>query len=381
MVDIRREIKHEIKADFFLGKIIVILGARQVGKTSLIKVLSKELNENYLWLDGENSDVREMFQEFNVEKLRTIAKNNKLIVIDEAQKIDQIGSILKIYADYHKDIQVIASGSCAFELRNAMNEPLTGRKFEYHLYPFTHDELSKHTNSYTENRLLDKRLIYGYYPEVVTSDGREEQLLRFLSESYLYKDIFLHKSLKKPEKILDLLKLLAWQIGSEVSINSLSNTLRIDNETVEKYIHLLEQTFVIYKLNAYHTNQRNELTKSKKIYFNDLGIRNAVINDFRDTSNRSDIGGMFENHVINEIRKQNQYLRKHAQMYFWRSTEQKEIDLVLAKNGMLHAIEVKWSEAKKAKLTRTFSNIYPNHTFQVLNRTNYMDILDLKFII
>lgn len=373
MKNIQRQIITDIQNDCFKGKIIILLGARQVGKSTIIKMLID--NQEVVWLDGENADVHLLLQNSNSERLAQIAGNHKIIVIDEAQKINNIGSILKLFADYHKNIQVIASGSSAFELRNALNEPLTGRKFEFHLYPISFQEMVSHTNLIQEIRQLPQRMLYGYYPEIVTQVGNEERLLKFLSESYLYKDIFLFKGIKKPEKLLELLKLLAWQIGSEVNYNELSNILKIDNQTVENYFIMLEQAFVIYKLNAYHTNQRNELKKSKKIYFNDLGIRNALINDFRPVELRNDVGNLFENFVINEMRKQNEYKQIYANFSFWRTTDQKEIDLVVEKNNVLATYEIKWNASKKPKLTKSFSNIYSNYTFNVINRDNFFEFI------
>lgn len=380
MATIIRQIAKEIQNDCFKGKVILLLGARQVGKSTLIKMLSFDSKMEPLWLDGENADVHLLLQNANTERLKQIAGSHQIVVIDEAQKINEIGSILKLFSDYHKEIQVIASGSSAFELRNSLNEPLTGRKFEFNLYPLSFQEMVNHTNLLLEIRQLPQRLRYGYYPEIVTSTGNEERLLKFLSESYLYKDIFLFKGIKKPEKILELLKLLAWQIGSEVNYNELSKTLKIDNQTIESYVNMLEQAFVIYKLNAYNTNQRKELKKSKKIYFNDLGIRNALINDFRPIEIRSDSGAIFENFVINEFRKQNEYQQVYANLYFWRTTDQKEIDLIVEKNGMLHTFEIKWNPNKKAVLTKSFSNIYPNYTFDVVNSTNFFEFISADYL-
>ncbi len=381
MSQIARQIVKEIQKDCFKGKVILLLGARQVGKSTLIKMLSFDKEIETLWLDGENADVNLLLQNANSERLKQIAGNHRVIVIDEAQKINEIGSILKLFSDYHKEIQVIASGSSSFELRNSLNEPLTGRKFEFNLYPLSFQEMVNHTNLLLEIRQLPQRLRYGYYPEIVTGIGYEERSLKFLSESYLYKDIFLFKGIKKPEKILELLKLLAWQIGSEVNYNELSKTLKIDNQTIESYVNMLEQAFVIYKLNAYNTNQRKELKKSKKIYFNDLGIRNALINDFRPIEIRNDSGAIFENFVINEFRKQNEYQQVYANLYFWRTTDQKEIDLVIEKNGMLHTFEIKWNPNKKAVLTKSFSNIYPNYTFDVINNTNFFEFISDDYLI
>ena len=374
-MSIQRAIVSSIEKDFFKGKVIVLLGARQVGKSTLIGMLPSCKNEQVLWLDGENADVHQLLDKPNSERLKQLAGNHKIIVIDEAQKIANIGSVLKLFADYSKSIQVVATGSSAFELRNTLNEPLTGRKYEYTLFPVSFMEMVQHTNLLQEIRQVPQRLVYGYYPEIVTHPNEAERLLRFLSDSYLYKDIFLFKGIKKPEKMLDLLRLLTWQIGSEVNYNELSNKLKIDNQTVENYIAMLEQAFVIYKLPAFHTNQRTELKKSKKIYFNDLGIRNALINDFRSIEVRNDRGALFENFVINELRKQNEYQQVYANFYFWRNIDQREIDLVIEKNNKLHAIEIKWSSTQKAKLTQSFTHIYGETDFKVVHQDNFFEAL------
>ena len=377
-----REISLSIEKDFFKGKVIVILGARQVGKSTLIRMLPACNSNKTLWLDGENADVQQLLKNINSERLKQIAGDHKIVVIDEAQKIEGIGSILKLFANYCKDIQVVASGSSAFELRNSLNEPLTGRKFEFSLFPLSFQEMVHHTSLLEELRQLPQRLIFGYYPEIVMHPQEAERRLRFLSESYLYKDIFLFKGLKKPEKMLELLKLLAWQIGSEVNYNELSKKLKIDNQTVESYIEMLVQTFVIYKLPAYHSNHRTELKKSKKIYFNDLGIRNALINDFRQIEIRNDAGALFENFIINELRKQNEYKEIHANFYFWRNIDQREIDLILEKNGVLKTVEIKWNKSKTARLTKSFTNLYGETKFSVINRDNFFEEIEqvgLKF--
>lgn len=380
MKSIPRQIVKDIDKDCFKGKIIVILGARQVGKSTLIKMLTNNQKETVLWLDGEEADVQLLLQNINSERLAQITAQHKIVVIDEAQKINAIGSILKLFADYLKNIQVIASGSSAFELRNSLNEPLTGRKFEFQLFPISFKEMVNHTNLLQEMRQLPQRLLYGYYPEIVTNIGSEQRLLKFLSESYLYKDVLLFGGIKKPEKILELLKLLAWQIGCEVNYNELSKILKIDNQTVENYINILEQAFVIYKLNAFHSNHRNELKKSKKIYFNDLGIRNALINDFRPVELRNDAGNLFENFVINEMRKQNEYQQVYANFYFWRSTDQKEIDLIIEKDNLLHTFEIKWNPNKKVSLTKSFSNIYKNYTFEIIHKDNFFEFISNNFL-
>lgn len=381
-MSIKRQIELQIQNDFFKGKVILILGARQVGKSTLINMLPLCKQNSTLWLDGENADVHQLLHEANSERLKQLVGNNNVVVIDEAQKIENIGSILKLFADYLKNVQVIASGSSAFELRNSLNEPLTGRKFEYNLFPLSFVEMVNHTNLLHEIRSLPLRMVYGSYPEIVTNPNDAERLLRFLSDSYLYKDIFLFKGIKKPEKMLELLKLIAWQVGSEVNYNELSNSLKIDNQTVESYVNMLEQAFVIYRLPAYHTNQRAELKKSRKIFFNDLGIRNALINDFRPVEVRKDVGGLFENFVINELRKQNEYQQVYANLYFWRNINQREVDVVIEKNNRLIAVEIKWSAQKKANLTKGFSNLYPKAKFKLINKENYFEeIADIRKLI
>jgi predicted AAA+ superfamily ATPase len=327
-------------------------------------------------LDGENADVHQLLKDANVDRLKQLTVSNQIVVIDEAQKIDNLGSILKLFADYCKDIQVIASGSSAFELRNTLNEPLTGRKFEFKLFPMSFIEMRQETSLLEEIRQLPQRLVFGYYPEIVTHPEDAERRLRFLSDSYLYKDIFLFKGLKKPEKMLELLKLLAWQIGSEVNYNELSKTLKLDNQTIESYVLMLEQAFIVYKLPAYHTNHRTELKKTKKIYFNDLGIRNALINDFRPIEVRQDAGDLFENFVINELRKQNEYRNIYSNFYFWRNIDQREIDLVIEKNNRLETVEIKWNPLKKVRLTKSFTNIYGETPFNMVNRENFFDHIE-----
>ena len=374
-MSVSRMLETTLEQDFFKGKIIVLLGARQVGKSTLIRMLPSCSRYKTLWLDAENADVPPLFRDINAERLGQLTAGYRVVVIDEAQKIDQIGSVLKLFADYHKQIQVIASGSSAFELRNRLNEPLTGRRYDYTLFPLSFSEMVEHHGLLQEMRELPRRLVYGYYPEIVTQPLDAERLLRFLSDSYLYKDIFLFKGIKKPEKMLELLKLLAWQIGSEVNYHELSNTLKIDNQTVESYIDMLEQTFVLYKLPAYHTNKRTELKKSKKIYFNDLGIRNALIHDFRPVEIRQDAGALFENFVINELRKENAYRQIYANFYFWRNTDQREIDLIVEKNNRLQAFEVKWGKGKKAALTKSFINLYGDTDFQAVSRDTFFDVI------
>lgn len=369
-----RTIIKNIKQEFFKKKAIIILGARQVGKSTMLKNLFQN-EEDVLWLDAENPDVSLIFENATATRLESFFGKNKFVVIDEAQKINNIGSKLKLITDHIPNIQVIATGSSAFELRNQLNEPLTGRKFEHKLFPLSFIEMKDHIGLLEEIRMLPHRLVYGYYPEVVTGQNSEEKILRLLSDSYLYKDILLLKGIRKPEKMQELLKALAWQIGSEVNYHELGNLIGLKSETVEEYIHLLEQTFVIYRLNSFHSNQRNEIKKGKKVYFNDLGIRNAIINDFSPFETRKDKGNLFENYIINEIIKDSEYNERFEKFYFWRTQEQQEIDLIIEKNGQLKTVEIKWNPKAKARLSKAFSNKYHNHTFTVINSDNFFEYL------
>lgn len=371
---IQRIIENNISKELFQKKAIVLLGARQVGKSTLLKKMFIERTD-VLWLDAENPDVHLIFENANAKRLELFFETNKIIIIDEAQKIENIGSKLKLITDYLPNVQVIATGSSAFELKNQLNEPLTGRKFEHKLFPLSFSEMVVQNGLLDEIRMLPQRLIYGYYPEVVTTQNGAEKILRLLSDSYLYKDILLFKGIRKPEKMLELLKALAWQIGSEVNYHELGNLIGIKSETVEEYIHLLEQSFIIYRLTAYHTNQRKEIKKARKIYFVDLGIRNAIINDFSPIEVRKDKGALFENFVVNELIKKIEYNETFEKPYFWRTQEQQEIDLILEKDGILNCYEIKYNPKSKAKLTAGFTNKYNNYTFQLINSENFFEYI------
>jgi len=372
---IGRQIIQNIQQEFFQKKAIILLGARQVGKSTLLKTILKN-EESVLWLDAENPDVPAIFENATATRLKLFFEDKKFVVIDEAQKIDNIGSKLKLITDYLPEVQVIATGSSAFELRNKLNEPLTGRKFEHKIFPLSFKEMKTEIGLLEEKRMLPHRLVFGYYPEVVTTLNGEEKILRLLSDSYLYKDILLFNGIRKPEKMQELLKALAWQIGNEVNYNELGNLIGLKSETIEEYIHLLEQSFVIYRLNSFHSNQRKEIKKGKKIYFTDLGIRNAIINDFSPFETRKDKGNLFENFIINEFIKQNEYQERFEKMYFWRTHEQQEIDLITEKNGQLRVFEIKWNPKAKARLSQTFAKQYPKHTFDVVNSENFFEFLN-----
>ena len=284
----------------------MLFGPRQVGKTTLLESLVKE-KKNVRWLNADDSDVQVIFDLPSSSVLKREFANVKILVIDEAQRIKDVGMKLKLITDQLKDIQLIVTGSSAFELANKVNEPLTGRKWEYHLYPISYEEMVNHHGLLEERRLLNHRLVYGYYPDVVTASGDEKQILKQLSDSYLYKDILIWGKIKKSEKLVKLLQALAFQLGNQVSYNELAKTVGLDNETIESYIQLLEQAFIIFRLGSFNRNLRTELKKSRKIYFYDNGIRNALIANFQQVELRQDIGALWENFLISERMKYNAY--------------------------------------------------------------------------
>ncbi len=368
---IKRMLEKNVVKKFFKGKAILILGPRQVGKTTLVKYLTGKFKDSLLFLNGDEADAREFLTNTTSSALKKIIGKNKVIVIDEAQRIENIGLTLKLLVENFPSRQIIATGSSSFELSNKINEPLTGRKFEYHLYPLSFHEMSNHTSILEERRLLEHRLIYGYYPEVVTSSGEEKDILRELSGSYLYKDIFSFEQIKKPMLLEKLLQALALQIGSEVTYQELGRLVGADCVTVERYIDLLEKTFVIFKLPSLSRNIRNEIKKGRKIYFYDCGIRNAIIKSFNPLSMRQDVGTLWENFLISERIKSNHYSNKWVNAYFWRNHAQQEIDYIEEYEGKFHAYEFKWNPKKKAKFSKSFINGYPDSDTEVISTENF----------
>jgi predicted AAA+ superfamily ATPase len=373
---IKRDIFSSLKERLFKGKVIVITGPRQVGKTTLLKQLSTEQdNSLVLSLNCDEPDICVLLQNVSSTQLKTLVGKHKLVLIDEAQKVENIGLTLKLMVDNLPGIQIIATGSSAFDLRNKLSEPLTGRKFEFHLYPFSVNELLRHTSQIEESRLLEQRMIYGMYPDVINQPSDGLRLLRELSDSYLFKDILVYKDVRRPGELNKLLTALALQLGSEVSYNELGRTLGMDKETVERYIDLLEKVFVVFRLSSFSRNLRNELRKSKKVYFYDNGVRNAIINNFSPLALRADTGALWENFILSERKKHNDYQGVYVNSYFWRTHAQQEIDLIEEKDGILHAFEIKWKENKKAVLPASFASSYPQHIFDVITPGNYNDFL------
>ncbi|NBU92796.1 MAG: ATP-binding protein, partial [Flavobacteriia bacterium] len=322
MID--RAIEVDLQLKLFQGKVITLLGARQTGKTTLLKRLFEAYREDALWLNADEYDIQERFKQPTSTQLKALIGDKKLVIIDEAQQITNIGLALKLLIDNYPEIQVIATGSSAFELKNKTNEPLTGRKFEFHLFPISYGEMVKHTNELVEQRMLNHRLVFGMYPEVIMHPGNEIERLKSLSDSFLYKDLLMLEDIKKPEKLVKLLQALAFQVGNEVSYNEIGNLIGLNSKTVESYIQLLEKSFVIFRLSSFSRNLRNELKASKKIYFNDNGIRNALISSFQLLEGRQDIGALWENYLVSERQKRNLYGQHYTNVYFWRTKEKQE---------------------------------------------------------
>lgn len=372
---IRREQTTYAKARLFKGKALLVFGPRQVGKTTFVQNLIADLNKKTLFLNGDESDVLVLFENPNVSKLKNIIGDNEILVIDEAQRITNIGIVLKIIVDQIKTVQVIATGSSSFELANKLNEPLTGRKYEMFLFPIAFSEMVTHSGLLEEKRSLEQRLIYGNYPEIVTNPIDAKEHIKLIANSYLYKDLFLLEQISKPVLLQKIVKALALQVGSEVNYNELAKLIQIDNKTVEKYIDLLEKAFVVFKLPALSNNVRNEIKKGKKIYFYDNGIINAVTANFNPLALRTDTGSLWENYIISERIKQMNIQQNEANSYFWRTTQQQEIDYIEKNDNSILACEIKWNAKTKYKIPVTFSTNYANVTSKIVSPENYEEFL------
>lgn len=374
---IDRKISLSIDRKLFKGRVIILTGPRRVGKSTILHNICKKWG-NYLFLDGDDPAVRTMLDTPNYEQIKQLIGGHKLVFIDEAQRIRNIGLTLKMVHDRMEHVQLVVSGSSSLDLGNHQQESLTGRKWEYSLYPISWEEFYHHTDFLTLTQQLENRVIYGMYPDVIMNPGEEEEILKELTRSYLYKDILSLTGIKKPDILEKLVMALAYQIGSEVSYNELSQLLGIDKNTISSYIELLEKAFVIYRLNPYSGNQRNEIKTHRKIYFYDTGVRNAVINNFNPLALRSDKGALWENFVINERMKYLSYHNKGVRSYFWRAIQGGEIDLLEQRNEALHAYEIKWNSAKKFKQPVSFSKYY-SAEFTGIHPGNFLPfVADIK---
>jgi len=324
---IPRSIKNQLKSRFFEKRVIVLYGARQVGKTTLVRAILEEFEGKAVYLNCDEPDVREELSDASSTELRYLFGNARLIVIDEAQRIPNIGLTLKLAVDTLPDRQIIATGSSSFELANRTSEPLTGRKHEFHLHPIALAELGSVETEREIRRMLDTRLVYGMYPSVLTAgQDRAGEILRELTGSYLYQDVLAWKDIRKPELLDKLLRALALQLGSEVSLPELGQLLGVDKATVESYLNVLEQAFVVFRLPPFSRNLRNELKRMRKVYFWDVGIRNALINQLNPVELRTDVGSLWENFVVAERMKAMQNARRFVRCYVWRSHQQQEVD-------------------------------------------------------
>lgn len=372
---IERLLMDLIEKRLYRNKAIIVVGPRQVGKTTLLRMLVADTQRKVLMWNCDEPDVRRKLAEPTSTELRVEIGDADLILIDEAQRVKNIGVTLKLMIDNFPEKQLVVTGSSAIELSNSINEPLTGRKYEYVMYPFSAEELINEFGAQDERRMLERRLVYGSYPEVVNNAGEEREVLTDLVGSYLYKDIFSFQDVRKPEVIEQLLQALALQVGSEVSFNELGRLLGLNSVTVQRYIDLLEKSFVVFHLRSFSRNVRSELKKSRKIYFWDNGVRNAIIGDFKSLGLRPDVGALWENYIISERLKHNAYSSFYGKSYFWRTQLQQEVDYVEDIDGVLHAYEFKWSKTKQPRLTETFAKNYPDHTFEVVSPDNYQDFV------
>ena len=371
---ITRFLETEIPRKLTDNKAIIIYGARQVGKTTLLKQILRD-NDSVLWLYGDQIQTQSLFANLSVPNIKPLIGNKKIVIIDEAQMVKDIGIKLKMFTDYIDDIKVIATGSSSFALANKINEPLTGRKWEYHLLPLSFREVANMSSVFEELGHLETRLIYGYYPEIVTHPGEEKERLLELVTSYLYKDVLIWENLQKADKITKLLQALAFQAGSQVSYSEIGSIVGLDSKTVEKYIDLLEKAFIIYRLTSYSGNLRNELKASKKIFFYDNGVRNALISAFNPLELRDDIGILWENFIMAELLKKDKNAKKIARRWFWRTKQSQEIDLIHETDGVFTAYEFKWNEKKNPRCPAEFAKAYPEIVYHVINRGNFIDYL------
>jgi predicted AAA+ superfamily ATPase len=358
-------------------KVLILYGARRVGKTTLLKDFLSHSNLKYRIDSGDNIRIQHLFESQDFLALSDYVEGYELIAIDEAQQIKNIGMGLKIIVDQHPSLRVIVTGSSSFVLSQSVGEPLTGRKKTVVLYPISLIELNAMYNKQELSEQLETFLRFGLYPEIVTTKNKKEkmEILQELVDSYLLKDILSLEKIKGSRQLLDLLKLLAFQIGNEVSLSELASQVHLDIKTVGRYLDILEKGFVIKKIGALSRNPRKEVTSKAKYYFYDVGVRNAIISQFNELADRNDTGNLFENFIVMERLKANAYLNRFTQSYFWRTYDSQEVDLVEETNGEIHGYEVKWSEAKKVKTPTAWKATYPGALMTLVNRDNYLSFI------
>ncbi len=371
-----RTIKNDMQSKLFQGRALILYGARQTGKTTLAKQILGEASGKTLYMNCDEPDVRLALEGRSSSELRAWVGDARFLVIDEAQRVENIGMTLKLMVDEIPDLQVLATGSSSFTLANRIQEPLTGRKYVFHLHPLSTRELLQKDGEIETRRLLRRRMVFGQYPDVAQAGEKDAaDILRELTGSYLYQDVLMWKDIRKPDLLDRLLRALALQVGNEVSFNELAQTLGVDKATVSTYLDVLEQAFVVFRLNSFSRNLRTELRKSRKVYFWDNGIRNALLNNLNPLELRSDVGALWENFLVVERIKRQQNDRHHFQPYFWRTHQQQEIDYLEDENGKLLAAEFKWKTGQKSRAPKPFSDAYPAAEFLRVDPDNW-----LKFV-
>lgn len=374
---IQRAIEATIKNRLVAGKVNLLVGARRVGKTFLLKKIVQDINEPYLWLNGDDESTHDLLAERTIANYRRITSGISLLIIDEAQMIKDIGLKMKLMIDEIPNLKIIASGSSAYALSYKVGEPLVGRAFWHKIFPIAQNELKHHEGYVDTVRNLEERLIYGGYPEMFQLATLQEKkaYIKEILNSYLFKDLLVFDEIRSSDKIRTLLKLVAFQLGKEVSYDELGKQLGMSKNTVEKYLDLLSKIFVVYKVGAYSKNLRKELSKSSRWYFYDNGIRNALIDNFKPLSLRNDVGELWENYLMVERLKKNNYEQNFKEIYFWRTYDQQEIDCIEEKNQEIEAFEFKWGNTK-AKIPVAFANAYPEAKFSIISKENYLDFIE-----
>lgn len=378
MSAINRLLKEKLVYWLNKRKVLVLTGARQVGKTTLLKNLF--IADEILWLNGDDPAVRTRLDTITITGIKDLIGDYKIVVIDEVQRIASPGILLKMMIDNFPEVQFVATGSSALEISDKIFEPLTGRHILFHLYPFAQAEIYPTKSAFELEQQLPFHLRFGSYPDVVLNPNDAEVLLKNLAGQYLYKDVLVWKDIRKPELLDKLLKLLAYQVSAEVSINELANALKVKSETIENYIDLLEKSFVVFRLKSYSTNERKEVTKMNKIYFWDNGIRNAIIDDFRPLELRNDIGALWENFLVSERMKMKAWKEISTKSYFWRNKQQREVDYIEEQYGELTAYEMKWNTQKNHKVTLAFTNAYPSAKTEIITPLNFKGFVFISSI-
>jgi predicted AAA+ superfamily ATPase len=372
-----RAVLRDFESKLKPNKVLILLGARRVGKTKLIKKYLETTKEKFLQLNGEDLNDARLLEDRSVSNYSKLLQGISILVIDEAQNIAEIGLILKFIVDQIEGIKIIATGSSMFDLANKLGEPLVGRKHTLFLFPLSQIEFSKYENYKQTTENLEERLIYGGYPELTQYESwyDKKDYLKEIVNAYLLKDILVFDGIKNSDKIYDLLRLIAFQVGKEVSLQELGNQLNMSKNTVERYLDLLSKVFIIFKIEGFSRNLRKEITKSSRWYFYDNGIRNAILNNFNVIQNRTDVGVLWENYLASERMKKQQYHHLFKQNYFWRTYDQQELDWLETEAESIAGYEFKWNENKRSKIPAAFAKAYPEATFEVISKQNYLDFI------